>query len=326
MVISRTPYRISFFGGLSDHLKWFKDHPGAVLSATINRYCFITARRLLPFHSHKTRAVWSEIENVSSNSEIRHPAIRGCLSYLDINEGLEIHHDGDLPGRSGMGSSASFTVGLLHALHGIKSEMVSKRALALEAMEVDQDIVKENVGIQDHIAVSWGGLNRLDFQGARSNFSVTPIMIRKDWLDLFLRHIMLFYTRVDRHSSEVVAPQVAKFERAEETLRRMVEMVDEGQSLLTMSRFKEFGLLLHEAWLLKRSFGASNEQIDGLCASALKAGALGAKILGGGRGGMLMVFAMPEAHCRIQNALSDLLPVPFEFERQGSQIVYYSEE
>ena len=272
--------------------------------------------------------MWSEIENVSSNSEIRHPAIRGCLSYLNIDEGLEIHHDGDLPGRSGMGSSASFTVGLLHALHGIKSEMVSKRALALEAIEVDHDIVKENVGIQDHIAVSFGGLNRLDFQGARSSFSVTPIMIKKDWLNLFLRCIMLFYTGLDRRSSEVVAPQVAKFEEAEETLRRMVEMVDEGQSLLTMGRLKEFGLLLHEAWLFKRSFGASNERIDSLYKAALGAGAWGGKILGAGKGGMLMVFAGPDARMGIEWVMRDqgLLHVPFEFEAQGSQIVYYSED
>lgn len=296
------------------------------MSATINRYCYISVRRLPPFHPHKTRVVWSEIENVSSNLEIRHPAIRGCLCYLNINEGLEVHHDGDLPGRSGMGSSAAFTVGLLHALHALKSEMVSKRTLTIEAMEVDQDLVKETVGCQDHVNCAFGGINRIDFRERRADFSLTPVTMAKEPLSRFLRYLMLFYTGVDRHASEVAASQVAKFDSNQDTLRRAVEMVDEGQALLTAGRFKEFGLLLDEAWLLKRSLGASNDAVDAIRDAALKAGALGAKLLGAGKGGFMLVAAEPDRREEIRAALGDLLHVPFEFERLGSQIVYYSEE
>lgn len=328
MIITKTPYRVSFFGGGTDYFEWFKEHPGACLSVTINRYAYISVRRLPPFHSHKTRVVWSEIENVSRNSEIRHPAIRGCLEYLGIEDGLEIHHDGDLPGRSGMGSSAAFTVGLLHALHAVKSEMISKRTLAIEAMEVDQDVVGETVGTQDHISCAFGGLNRIDFREHRAHFSTTPIIMDKDRLSFFSRHLMLFYTGIDRHASEVAASQVAKFDRSRSTLQRMVEMVDEGQALLVAGRFREFGLLLHEGWLLKRSLGASSERIDDLYGAALKAGALGGKILGAGKGGMLMLFAGPDISSEVKRAMESwgLLHVPFWFELQGSQVVYYSED
>ena len=327
MVISRTPYRISLLGGGTDYREWFKDRSGACLSATINRYCYLTVRRLPPFHPHKTRVVWSEIENVMSNAEIRHPAIRGCLEFMEMMEdGLEIHHDGDLAGRSGMGSSASFTVGLLHALHGIKSEMVSKRALALEAMQVDQDVVGETVGAQDHIASAFGGLNRMDFAGERSDFAVTPIPLGKERLKEFERHLMLFFTGISRHASEVAARQVARIGENGATLERMAAMVTVGQELLMAGRFYDFGLLLEDAWRLKRRLGASNSKVDTIHDATMRAGALGVKILGAGEGGFMLVLAEPEKQTEIRAALRDLLYVPFEFERQGSQIVYYSGE
>ena len=326
MVLTRTPYRISFFGGLSDYREWFKDHPGAVLSATINRYCYISARRLLPFHPHKTRAVWSKIEMVQDNSEIEHPAIRGCLEYLNMKDGLEIHHDGDLPGRSGMGSSASFTVGLLHAVHALKSEMISKRRLAIEAMEVDQDVVKEIVGSQDHVAAAFGGLNRIGFGGDRSDFIVKPIIVDKARFKMLRRHILLFYTGLSRHASEVAAKQVVKFDRNPALVGQMADLADEGEAILLSGSFRDFGTLLHDAWQIKRHFGASNEAIDDLYEKALKAGAIGGKILGAGEGGMLMIFVEPELREGVRKAMPGLLEVPFEFETQGSQIVYYSEE
>ena len=326
VIISRNPYRISLVGGSTDYKEWFKDHPGACLSTTINRYAYLSVRRLPPFHPHKTRAVWSEIENVSANSEIRHPAIRGCLEFMGVEEGLEIHHDGDLPGRSGMGSSAVFTVGLLHCLHALKSEMVSKRTLALEAMQVDQDIVSEVVGCQDHCASAFGGLNRMDFGGERADFTVTPIPLGKERLKEFERHLMLFFTGISRHASEVAARQVAKIGENGATLERMAVMVAEGQELLMAGQFREFGLLIEDAWKLKRSLGASNGEVDSIHDAAMKAGALGTKILGAGEGGFMLVVAESDRHTEIRAALGDLLYVPFEFERQGSQIVYYSGE
>ena len=326
MIIVRTPYRVSFFGGLSDYPQWFKSRPGAVLSATINRYCYISVRRLPPFHPHKTRAVWSKIETVSSNSEIEHPAIRACLEYLDITDGLEIHHDGDLPGRSGMGSSASFTVGLLHALHALKSEMVSKRTLALEAMEVDQDLVQETVGCQDHVAAAFGGFNHMGFAGDRACFQVQPITLDSARLKLLKRHLMLFYTGISRHASEVAAKQVAKFDENPARVERMAELADEGLAILSDGALRDFGELLHNAWQIKRHFGASSDEIDAIYETALKAGAIGGKILGAGKGGMLLVFVEPQLREDVNQAMSGLLEVPFEFERQGSQVVYYSED
>jgi len=283
-------------------------------------------RRLPPFFPHKTRTVWSKMEMVNDNSEIEHPAIRACLEYLDVKEGLEIHHDGDLPGRSGMGSSASFTVGLLYALHALKSEMVSKRTLAVEAVEVDQDYVREVVGVQDHIAAAFGGLNRMRFLGDRADFIVEPVIINKVRLKLFQRHMMLFYTGISRHASEIAAKQVAQFDKNPTLVAQMADLADEGRMILTEGHFPDFGSLLHDAWQIKRHFGASTERIDTIYDRALKAGAIGGKMLGAGEGGMLLVFCEPEARREIIIALSDLVEVPFEFERQGSQVVYYSEE
>ena len=326
MVISRSPYRVSFVGGSTDYPQWFKSHPGAVLSTTINRYCYLSVRKLPPFFPHKTRALWSKIELVDSNADITHPAIRGCLEYLNMEDGLEIHHDGDLPGMSGMGSSAAFTVGLLHALHGLKSEMVSKRQLATEAMEVDQDLAGDVVGSQDHVASAFGGLNRIDFQCERGGFTVTPMAIDKARLRLFRDHLMLFYTGLQRTASSVAARQVANFPQKEAELRRIYETVGEGQSLLSDGKLREFGLLLHEAWLAKRSLGASNERLDSIYGAALKSGALGGKVLGAGDGGFMLIFAEPDRRREVRDALYDLLYVPFEFESQGSQIVYYAQE
>ena len=326
MIISRTPYRVSCFGGGSDYPQGFKDHPGAVLSTTISRYCYLSVRRLPPFFPHKTRALWSKIELVGSNTDITHPAIRGCLEYMGMEDGLEIHHDGDLPGRSGMGSSAAFTVGLLHALHGLKSEMVSKRQLAVEAIEVDQDLAQDVVGCQDHVASAFGGLNRIDFHGERGDFSVTPMAIDKARLRLFRDHLMLFYTGLQRTASSVAAKQVAGFPQREAEIRRIYETVGEGQKLLSDGRLREFGLLLHEAWLAKRSLGASNERLDSIYGTALKSGALGGKVLGAGDGGFILIFAEPDRRREVRDALYDLLYVPFEFESQGSQIVYYAQD
>ena len=328
MIIAKVPYRVSFFGGGTDYREWFKDHPGTVLSTTINRYCYVMVRKLPPFFDHKTRAVWSKIENVHSNADIEHPAIRGCLEFMEMEDGLEIHCDGDLPARSGIGSSASFTVGLLHALYGLKSRMVSKRSLALAAMEVDQDIAGENVGCQDHVAAAFGGLNKITFEGGRGGFGVQPVVISPARLRVLEIHMMLFYTRIPRTASDVAAEKIANVEANTRQLTLMREMVDEGLEILTgEGDIAEFGKLLHESWMLKRGLARSvtNERIDHWYNVALKSGAIGGKILGAGGGGHLLVFAEPGAHKEIQDALWELVHIPFRFESTGSQIVYYAE-
>lgn len=325
--MTRTPFRVSFFGGGTDYPAWFKDYPGAVLSTTINHYCYVTIRRLPPFFDHKTRVVWSRIENVQSNADIEHPAIRGCLEFMEMEDGLEIHHDGDLPARSGIGSSASFTVGLLHALHGLKSKMVAKRALALSAMQVDQDIVGENVGIQDHVAAAFGGFNKITFQGERANFGIQPVIISPARIKLLESHLLLFYTRIPRTASDVAADKIANVGANGEQLARMREMVDEAVDILAEGNIRDFGRLLHDSWMLKRGLARSvtNERIDHWYNVALKSGAIGGKILGAGGGGHLLIFAEPGAHREIRDALWELVHVPFRFESTGSQIVYYAE-
>ena len=329
MIISRTPYRVSLMGGSTDYREWFKHNPGAVLSTTIDKYCYVTARRLPPFFDHKTRAVWSQIENVRSNADIAHPAIRACLEFMEMEDGLEIHCDGDLPARSGIGSSASFTVGLLHALYGLKSQMVAKRTLALAAMEVDQDISGENVGCQDHVAAAFGGFNRIDFYGNRGDFAVRPAMVNPARLRLLESHLLLFYTRFSRTASDVAADMIANVAANAVQLARMREMVDEGMEILAGDgSIAEFGRLLHDSWMLKRGLAqlVTNERIDHYYNVALKSGAIGGKILGAGGGGHLLVFAEPRAHGEIRDALWELVHVPFKFENAGSQIVYYAED
>ena len=298
-----------------------------MLSTTIDKYCYVTVRRLPPFFDHKTRAVWSRIENVQSNADIEHPAIRGCLEFMEMEDGLEIHHDGDLPAKSGIGSSASFTVGLLHALHGIKSEMVAKRTLALAAMQVDQDIAAENVGCQDHVAAAFGGFNKITFGGERNNFAVQPIIVSPARLRLLESHLLLFYTRIPRTASDVAADKIANVWANGEQLRQMHDMVDEAMGILAGGNIQDFGRLLHDSWMLKRGLAKSvtNERIDHWYNVALKSGAIGGKILGAGGGGHLLIFAEPGAHREIRDALWELVHVPFRFERTGSQIVYYAE-
>ena len=298
-----------------------------MLSTTIDKYCYVTVRRLPPFFDHKTRAVWSRIENVQSNADIEHPAIRGCLEFMEMEDGLEIHHDGDLPAKSGIGSSASFTVGLLHALHGIKSEMVAKRTLALAAMQVDQDIAAENVGCQDHVAAAFGGFNKITFGGERNNFAVQPIIVSPARLRLLESHLLLFYTRIPRTASDVAADKIANVWANGEQLRQMHDMVDEAMGILAGGNIQDFGRLLHDSWMLKRGLAKSvtNERIDHWYNVALKSGAIGGKILGAGGGGHLLIFAEPGAHREIRDALWELVHVPFRFESTGSQIVYYAE-
>lgn len=325
MIITRTPLRISFFGGGTDYAPWFREHGGAVLATTIDKYLYLHCRYLPPFFDFKSRIVWSKIEQVQEPGEIAHPAIRGILEWLKIGEGVEIHHHGDLPARTGLGSSSSFSVGLLHALHALRGELVSKRKLAEEAIYVEQQVLQENVGVQDQIQSAFGGLNRIDIR-TDGSFEVSPLVVRAERLAGLQKHLLLLYTGLSRTASEIAAEQVATMGSKTAELKAMREMVDEGERILVgTGDLREFGRLLDESWKLKRQLsskiapGFVNEIYD----TALQAGADGGKLLGAGGGGFMLIFVQPERRAAVLRSLSNLLPVPFQFERGGTQIVLY---
>jgi D-glycero-alpha-D-manno-heptose-7-phosphate kinase len=325
MIISRTPYRISFFGGGTDYPAWYREHGGAVLATTINKYCHLTCRYLPPFFEHRSSVVWSQIELVREPEEIKHPAVREALLFLNIRDGVALHHDGDLPARSGLGSSSTFTVSLLHALHALQGRMPSKMQLAREAIRIEQERLKEHVGVQDQILAACGGFNRLTFRRDDS-FEVTPMALPSDRIERLQDHLLLFYTGISRWASEVAAEQIKAIPAKQAELGRIHEMVEEAVGILNSRRpLAQFGEMLHESWLLKRSLTrrVSNAEIDAAYEAARRAGALGGKILGAGGGGFLLFFAPPERHARVMAALDGLLHVPFRFETFGSQIIFY---
>ena len=326
MIITRTPFRVSFFGGGTDYPLWYREHGGAVLATTIDKYCYISCRRLPQFFEHKHRIVYSTIENVKTIDEIQHPAVRAVFDWGKVTEGLEIHHDGDLPARSGLGSSSSFTAGLVHALHALNGRTISKKTLAQEVIHIEQNILAENVGSQDQISAVYGGFNRIDFN-CDNTFDVSPIIIPQNKHDALSNHLMLYFTGISRFATEVAKSKIENFKNREKELKNIREMVDEAIAILQDGHrsLDEFGKLLHESWILKRSLSdkVSNSQIDEMYESARQAGAMGGKLLGAGGGGFLLLFAKPETHEAIRARLSHLIHVPFKFENSGSRIVLY---
>jgi D-glycero-alpha-D-manno-heptose-7-phosphate kinase len=326
MIITRTPFRISFFGGGTDYPAWFHKNGGEVLSTTIDKYCYITCRHLPPFFDYKHRIVYSSIENVKHWDEIKHPAVRGVLSQINCAKGLEIHHDGDLPARSGLGSSSSFTVGLLHALAALKGNYISKEQLARDAIHTEQKVIGENVGSQDQIAAAYGGFNRIEFLRSGS-FQVSPMVVKKQRMRDLNKHLMLCFTGFARYSSEVAQSTIANLKQRETELRRMRDMVDEAVQILhSCSRpIEEFGDLMHESWVCKRALSdkVSTPEIDAMYDKARSAGAIGGKILGAGGGGFMLLFVRPEHQPQVREALKDLVHVPFNFDESGSRIVMY---
>ncbi|MDE2010059.1 MAG: kinase [Candidatus Omnitrophica bacterium] len=325
MIISRTPFRMSFFGGGTDYNGWFQEHNGAVLATTIDKYCYITCRYLPPFFEHKSRIIYSVMEHVrDSIDEINHPSVRECLRFLKIQEGLEIHHDGDLPARTGLGSSSSFTVGLLNSLYALKGQMVSKERLAREAIHVEQDMIKENVGCQDQMQAAYGGFNLIEF-GGTNHLRVQPLTLPASKLELLQEHLMLFFSGFSRNASTIAKAQVDNIPQKKVELSRMHEMVREAVEVLNGNDLLKFGRLLDESWKLKRTLSdkISTPHIDDLYATAVKAGAVGGKLLGAGGGGFVLFFAEPSRQAKIRQALKNLLEVPFKFESSGSQIIVY---
>jgi len=326
MIITKTPFRISFFGGGTDYPTWCKEHGGAVLSTSIDKYCYISCRLLPPFFDHKHRIVYSKIENVTAIENIEHPAVRAIFQWMNVSEGIEVHHDGDLPARSGLGSSSAFTVGLIHALRALRGLQSSKNELAKSACHVEQNVIGENVGSQDQIAAAYGGLNFIEFQQS-GDFSVKPVVLAMEKQERLNDHMMLFFTGLTRIASEIAADQIQNIPNRVSELNSMRAMVDEALSLLSSQsvNYSDFGRLLHESWSLKRRLSAtiSTSRIDYFYDAAMKAGAKGGKLLGAGGGGFLLIFAEPEIQHRIREALSDLIYVPFRFERSGSELALY---
>ena len=325
VIISKTPFRISFFGGGTDYPAWYKENGGAVLATTINKYCYITCRYLPPFFEHRHRIIYSKMEEVKLITDIQHPSARECLRFMKIAEGVEIHHDGDLPARTGLGSSSSFTVGLLNALYALNGVMVTKRQLAFDAIYVEQELIKENVGAQDQVLAAFGGFNRIEF-GREDNIQIQPITLNHQRLELLQDHFMLFFTGFSRTASEIAAEQIKNVPYKKKELNAMYQMVGQAIDIINGNcSISEFGNLLHESWQLKRSLTdkISNPYIDDIYAAALKAGATGGKLLGAGGGGFILFFAKPDVQPSVKAKLSSLLHVPFQFENLGSQIIFY---
>jgi len=328
MIITRTPFRISFFGGGTDYPVFYKEHGGAVLSTTINKYCYITCRYLPPFFEYKFRIRYTNREETQTIGEIVHPSVRECLRYMGVEKGVDIVHSGDIPAMSGIGSSSSFTVGLLNALYALKGEVVTKRRLAFDAIHVEQNMIGEPVGSQDQTAAAFGGFNRIEFGGNKDGIFVQTIPLNVDKL-IYLQNCLLFYfTGFPRYASEVSKEQIERTSQNVKELNLMKEMVDEAINILNgpVEKFDEFGKLLHESWMLKRNLTKliSNETIDDIYQAAITAGAIGGKLCGAGGGGFILLFVPPENQDRVKDTLKDLLLVPFRFENLGSHLVFYS--
>lgn len=324
MIISRTPYRISFFGGGTDYHTWYENYGADILSMSINRHCYLQCRFLPPFFEHQSRVVWSKVEEVYANSEIKHPAVRAILEYLNITQGVEINHQGDLPARSGLGSSSAFTVGLLHAMYALRGMISSKRELACEAIHIERDILKENVGVQDQIATAYGGLNRIKIH-QDGDFEVAPLVLPHSRKTDLRDHLVLFFTGVSRTASDIAGDKIKSIPNKFAQLDRMQEMVGEAEKILCSNQpLVDFGELLHETWTLKRQISSkvSATFIDDIYDRARMAGAIGGKLLGAGGGGFMLFFVKPEDKVRLCEALGDLLLVPFDFENSGSQIIF----
>ncbi len=325
MIICRTPFRISFFGGGTDYPEWYLNNGGAVLSTSINKYCHISIRYLPPFFEHRIRLAYSRIELCQRYDEIQHPAVRETLRYMNLDRGVEIHHDGDLPARSGMGSSSSFTVGMLHAVYGLKGVLATKEMLAKESIHIEQNMIRETVGSQDQVAAAYGGLNHIRFH-TNGEFDVYPLTIPITRSEELNSHLMLFYTGIMRTASDVVDSYIMDLQSKRQLLEKMQQMVNEGISILQSNRsIHDFGRLLHEAWMAKKGLGkkVSNAVVDQLYQVAMNNGALGGKITGAGGGGFLLLFVPPYLHEQVRRALDKLIYIPFRFEHSGSRIIIY---
>ncbi len=327
MIITKTPFRMSFFGGGTDMPAFFNEHGGAVISTTFDKYCYVTVRHLPPFFDYTSELVYSRIEQVDSIEKIEHPLVRNCIKFLDMHE-LRVNYESDLPARTGLGTSSSFAVGLLNAFYALKGKYASKKQLADEAIYVERELCKESGGWQDQIAAAFGGFNRIDFKD--NGYKVSPIIISPGRKQRLNDNLLLFFTGFSRFSSEIQKSTEAAIKDKTAQLREMLALVNEAQEVLVndKSDLDDFGRLLDTTWRLKRQTGAkiSTGSIDELYEKGIKAGALGGKLLGAGGGGFLVFYVQPEKRQAVLAAMRDLLHVPFAFENGGTQVLYYAPE
>jgi D-glycero-alpha-D-manno-heptose-7-phosphate kinase len=328
MIITRTPHRVSFFGGGTDYPSWYLKNSGKVLGSAINKYCYLFVRELPPFFEHKHRLVYSKIETVTALDQIEHPSIREILKYLNFDRGISVHHDADIPARSGMGSSSAFTTGFLKAVYALLGKMISKEELFNAAIHVEQDLIKENVGSQDQVFASCGGLNKIEFIKGEQ-IVVSPVIMTKDNLRAFESKFMLFFTGLSRNASVIAEEQIKNTDRNADSLHFMSKLVDEAYGILTSAKpdFRDFGKLLNESWKVKRGLSAkiSTPYIDEIYEKALKCGAVGGKLLGAGGGGFMLLYVEPENKSKLKEAFPNLVHIPFEFEFSGSEIIFYKQ-
>lgn len=325
MIVSRTPHRISFFGGGTDYPEYYLEHGGKTLGVAIDKYSYLNVRKLPPFFDFKHRIVYSRQENVNTLDEIVHPSVRETLKYMGIDHGVSIHHDGDIPARSGMGSSSAFTVGLINSINALKGKMTSKDELTKESIHIEQNLIKENVGSQDQTFAAYGGLNVINFL-QNGEISVSPIIMKQKRLIEFQDNIMLFFSGLSRTASEVVEEQMKKTSINIPNLNKMKDLVDDAYDILTSERsLNDFGDLLNHTWELKKSLSSrvTNTDIDAMYKKAISAGAIGGKLLGAGGGGFMAFYVEKEKQLNVKTALSEYLHIPFNFDFDGSKIVVY---
>ena len=326
MIITQTPFRMSFFGGGTDYEGFYKEHGGAVISTTFNKYCYVNIRRLPHFFDYSSQLVYSTIERVKELDEIKHPLMREAMKFMKMND-LHMIYDADLPARSGLGTSSSFAVGMLNAMYALHGKYVDKKQLAKDAIYLERVLCNESGGIQDQIAAAFGGFNRINFDA--EGFSVNPIVISKERKKQLNDNLMLFFTGFTRYSHEVAASQAKATKDKTAQLKEMLTLVDEAEKILvTDTSLNEFGKLLDYTWKLKRGLTSSisTDSIDMIYEKAMKAGALGGKLLGAGGGGFFVFYVEKEKQASVHEALKELMYVPFEFESEGTRINYFRGE
>lgn len=326
MIVTRAPHRISFFGGGTDYPSYYLEHGGKVIGGAIDKYCYITCRELPPFFKHKHRIVYSRIENVNHLDEIVHPSVRETMRYMGVSSGLEIHHDGDIPARSGMGSSSAFTVCLLKSLYALQGRIISRENLFKEAIHIEQELIKENVGSQDQTFAACGGLNVIEFlQNGR--IVAHPLVMPPERLKAFKGRLMLFFSGISRFASDIAKEQIDNTKRNLGSLDALKSLVDDAYGILTSPRgdLDEFGRLLHESWQYKRGLSKqmTNTEIDNMYDTAMHHGAIGGKLLGAGGGGFMLFYVPVERQAEVRQALDSYLHIPFDFDFSGADIVVY---
>lgn len=327
MIITRTPVRVSFFGGGTDYPAHFRTHGGRTLAAAIDKYSYITVNRLAPLFDHRIRASYSRTELVRELDELQHPSVRECLRFVKLTEGIEIAYVGDLPAQTGLGSSSSFTVGLLHALHAFKGELVSRTRLAAEAVHVEQDLIGERVGVQDQYACAHGGLVQIEIS-RDGTVHIAPLPLTAGRLLALQQRLLLFHTGLRRYAHDVLAEQLERTQRGviANDLRYLATLVDEAVTILSGDGpLARFGELLDAGWAAKKrlSTHVSNDIIDDYYDRAMKAGASGGKLLGAGSGGFLLMCVEPARRAAVLDALRDLPAVDFAFDTTGTTLLFY---